>query len=455
MASLLLVLAMVLAPHPAAEPAEAARVHAHLVAARAWVQSHDTAALTPAQRHERAAALANLDRYIEIGEFPRRTDDAFAGLRPRFIDDRGVHCAVGYMIASSGEPALARAINRDFEYAYVRDIASPVLLAWATDHGFTVEELARIQPSYRGPPTSQGVKHELEESKDDFLLTCADEAPPTSVKVVATGDEDGRVRITAVAGADRFATCFAEVARKVEEHGGGAYMPSPTPFSLTIELSLSTPNQLLAARIRNRLGIPPECAPKPGATPSHATVEIGTEFERMAVHVTTAPTNAAINECIQTYLEAGLRDFITVPGLAFKERMKLPRMESSGVRDAVLRHAPTIATDCYVAETAPAKLTVTVTAAKDDKAFTIATDTKNETFARCLADKLAPKLRGAFTKKGYFRIDNAITATLTFAIETPTARDQRLAKAREAAKKQRSKMLEELEKERRRRPYDF
>jgi hypothetical protein len=454
MPQFLLVLAMVLGTAGAA-PTEAARVHAHLVAARAFVRAHATDGLSAMQRDKRAAALANLDRYIERGEFPRRTDDTFAGLRPRFIDDRGVHCAVGYLIATSGHPELARAINRDFEYAYVRDIDSPALLAWAGEHGFTVEELARIQPSYRGPPTADGLRRELERAKEEFILACAGESPPTRVELVATGDRDGRVQIRAAPDAGAFATCVASVAAKLADPGGGAYSPSPTPFTSTIALSLPTPNALLATRMRERLGIPRDCVPRPGALSTHATIRIGTDAGRIAIHVTTTPANAAIEQCIATYLETGLRDFATVPDLAFEQRVKLPRMESSAVRDAVLAHAPALATRCYQPETAPAQVAITVAAAKDDKAFTLTTDAKSETFARCLVDTLAPKLRAAFTTHGYFRIDNTIAATLTLSVETPTARDERLAKARAAEKKRIEKLKRQLELEAKRRRYDL
>jgi hypothetical protein len=139
-------------------------------------------------------------------------------------------------------------------------------------------------------------------------------------------------------------------------------------------------------------------------------------------------------------------------------------MESRAVHDAVLRYAPTFATDCSVDNPAPAQLALTVRAAKDDKTFTITTDARGETFARCLIGKLEPKLHAAFAvprereggaKQSYFRIDNAIDTTLTFAVETPSARDERLAKARKAEKKRRGELMQQLEREKRRRPYDL
>jgi hypothetical protein len=464
MLPLLLALATLLGPRPAGtEPTEAARVHAHLVAARAVVRAHDAAQLSPAQRMKRAAALANLDRYIQTGEFPQRTDDAFVGLRPRFIDARGVHCAVGYLIATSGHPELARAINRQFEYAYVREIDSPALLAWADEHGFTVDELARIQPSYSAPPTPSSIEREIEREKDRLALTCADGTAHSTVKLVVKGDSDGNVVTSAADRSDRFATCVAETASQVTRGGGGAYSPSPTAFTKTIEVALSSPNQLLAARMRDQIGVPHDCAPRPGAIPTQATITIGTEAGRIAIEVTTSPANPEINACIAAYLQPRLHDFTFVPDLAWKQPVKLPRMTSQAVHDAVLRRSPTVATDCAVENPAPAQVAITVRAARDDKTFTITTDAKSETFARCLVGALEPKLHASFTvtreregvAKPYFRIDNAIETMVTIAVETTSARDARLEKARRAEAKRVQELMKELEREKQRRRYDF
>src|SRR5688500_767163 len=125
---------------------EATRIATHLRYVANRLRMRDGGAL-------RATLLDALDEYIARGEFPRRTDDPYAGRRPRFIDDRGVHCAVGYLIARSGHAELARSIDAEHEYAHVAEIDSPALHAWASAHGFTLAELAMIQPGY-GPPTS-------------------------------------------------------------------------------------------------------------------------------------------------------------------------------------------------------------------------------------------------------------------------------------------------------------
>lgn len=446
----------------AADPDEVTRVRAHLVAARAFVREHDTSHLTRAQQVKRQAALANLDRYIERGEFPLRTDDPFEGRRPRFIDARGVHCAVGYLIATSGRSDLAHVINSAFEYAYVRDIDSPALLAWSIEHGFTVDELARIQPSYSTPPTGESIEFMIEREKDRFVLACADASPHPRITLLAKGDRGGHVQVSAPDGSDRFATCVAELASKLER-GGGAFSPSPSAFERTIGLTLRTPNQILAERMRDQVGMPRDCTPRPGAVPTHATVEIGTDAGRIAIHATTSPTNDEVNACIEAYLEPRLHDFTFVPDLAWKQHVKLPRMESRVVHDAVVRHAPTLATDCYQAETAPKQVAITVAAARDDKTFTITTDARSASFQQCLVEKLEPRLRAAFTvtrvrgdtKQPYFRIDNRIETAVTLAVETPAARDERLTKARKAEQKRVEELIRRQKRERERRGYDL
>lgn len=137
---------------PSAHSDERARIRVHLQYVAERLAAADVDHLDAEQREARARALDMLRSYAARGEFPRRAaGDGFGARRPRFIDDRGVHCAVGELIRVSGHPALARAIDRRWSYAYVPDMRAPALNDWARSHGFSVTELATIQPSY-GPP---------------------------------------------------------------------------------------------------------------------------------------------------------------------------------------------------------------------------------------------------------------------------------------------------------------
>jgi hypothetical protein len=74
-----------------------------------------------------------------------------------FIDDAGAVCAVGYLIERSVGRALPERIAQDHRYEFLEDIAAamPEVGAWVAGSGFTLEELASIQPAYSSPNIEQ------------------------------------------------------------------------------------------------------------------------------------------------------------------------------------------------------------------------------------------------------------------------------------------------------------
>lgn len=86
--------------------------------------------------------------YIEAGDFPKyfKHEDA---RRPCFIDDAGTLCAVGHLIAVSEGRKEAERINRLFRFEYLLKMADEGLTAWQQNSGFSMKELAMIQPTYR------------------------------------------------------------------------------------------------------------------------------------------------------------------------------------------------------------------------------------------------------------------------------------------------------------------
>ena len=267
MARLYLALAVVIAlvtPSHARGDNDVSRVRAHLTRVLAELRTADTTALA-AQRSARDAALGTLEAYTRRGVFPRRTGDAYGAIHPRFIDDRGVHCAVGELIAASGHEALARAINRDYEYAYVRDMHSPALVAWAREHGFTVDELARIQPGYSSPPTEHAVRHMIDTSSNDFTLACAaDHEPLRAVTIDVKANERGALTFSTPTPGP-FAACFVQQARERVQFGG-AWRGQPEAFAIHVALQLTTPQALLDERVA-RIGELDRCQPRPGPVP--------------------------------------------------------------------------------------------------------------------------------------------------------------------------------------------
>ena len=137
---------------------EVQRVRAHIVAAEQWAGSRDLSELTPSARAARVALLRELSHYRERGRFPRNRD--FPGQRvPYFVDAEGTRCAMAHLIEFTGDSALVRRVATTRNNARVRELAGdPELIAWLDRNGLSLEEAARIQPSYDGrdPLASDG-----------------------------------------------------------------------------------------------------------------------------------------------------------------------------------------------------------------------------------------------------------------------------------------------------------
>jgi hypothetical protein len=127
---------------------EAIQVHLnHVVEV---LQKRDVSQLDPSAKLQRARLLNVLSDYAKAGKFPQNTQWSFQ--TPIFIDAQNTHCAVGYLMQLSGFEALAKTISESQNLAYVREINVDGVSDWASMHGFTVDELAWIQPGY--PPNT-------------------------------------------------------------------------------------------------------------------------------------------------------------------------------------------------------------------------------------------------------------------------------------------------------------
>ncbi|MCA9569830.1 MAG: hypothetical protein KC656_18425 [Myxococcales bacterium] len=118
-------------------------------------------------RVRRLAALEALESYAWAGDFPDSRGGpervravhpprAFwsgidAARAPRFVDPSGTHCAVGYLMGIDS-PGLVERIDAAHEWDWIPEMDDPAVVsavgAWAGEHGFTVDELAWIQPGY-------------------------------------------------------------------------------------------------------------------------------------------------------------------------------------------------------------------------------------------------------------------------------------------------------------------
>lgn len=123
-------------------------IAAHLMLVENTLRLRDVSTLTIAQQQHRKQLLDELHGYWQAGTFPINSYTNYK--TPVFIDAQGTHCAVGYLMQQSGNDELAQRINRNEKFAYVKQIQTPGVKAWADEQGFTVDELAWIQPGY--PP---------------------------------------------------------------------------------------------------------------------------------------------------------------------------------------------------------------------------------------------------------------------------------------------------------------
>jgi hypothetical protein len=371
----------------------------------------------------RAASLDALERYIARGEFPRRTDDAFSGRRPRFIDDRGVHCAVGYLIAASGEPELARTINAKHEYDYVREIDEPALVDWAERAGFTLDELAMIQPTYGELSIDAGRARQLiERAQPTITVACARKHKPlANVTLRLRGKDD---RFTAAAeGGGAFARCFAEHATKIDDKkdGRGRQVWIET-FESTVTIALDPPAKLFAQQM-DHIVVSPDCSPRPGALAREATIEITSNQKALTVKVTTSPSNAEVETCLVKQLVWYFGQFGAGNWTLHGQRT---RSIPTRITDERFKHSIEYAGRDYAKRCAPAglgqKLTITASARVDDPNFTIALDAGDATFKSCVSDLLLKYLRNVYsglrTKpdgslEPYFRIDANVHTRVT------------------------------------------
>lgn len=122
------------------------RIAYHLTLVEQALREKTSDNLNSEQRKKRSEMLDILHSYAQAKQFP--TNSYHAVRTPYFIDDFGVHCAVGYLIMRSGHGALSQQIRKEHNYDYIRDIQTEGVTAWAETFGFTLDELAWIQPTY-------------------------------------------------------------------------------------------------------------------------------------------------------------------------------------------------------------------------------------------------------------------------------------------------------------------
>src|SRR5690606_32491331 len=129
-----------------------ALIQTHLLWVEKKLRNANTSHLNIEQKQNRKHYLDILKEYAHAGKFPQNT---FHQERtPYFIDIYGTACAVGYLVLHSDAAAFVHKISAENNFAYICQMPYKEIHIWAAQNGFTVDELAWIQPGYSEPPTT-------------------------------------------------------------------------------------------------------------------------------------------------------------------------------------------------------------------------------------------------------------------------------------------------------------
>ena len=171
-------------------------IQIHLLHVEELLAFRNTEHLTPSQINNRQSLLNKLHSYALAGKFPQNEQYTFQ--TPIFIDDYNTHCAVGYLMQQSGFENLAKQISKEQNLAYVREINVDGVSQWANEFGFSIDELAWIQPGY--PPATMltpllngvnGTVYSITEYQSNLYVAgsfdTADVAPANNIATYVAG----------------------------------------------------------------------------------------------------------------------------------------------------------------------------------------------------------------------------------------------------------------------------
>jgi len=425
---------------------EVERIQVHLEYVETRLRAVDGGGEVGARRR---AALDHLAGYRRAGVFPRRTEDAFPGRRPRFIDDRGTHCAVGELMRATGYGALAARVDATQEYAYVKDLEDPEVRAWARRFGFTLEELAMIQPSYAPPLGRDDIEEGIRGAVDAITLACAKDHDVDGrflLRVRRARGGDVRVRPRRFAGG--FARCFAEKAARSVRHGG-AWDQEPWRVRLRMVIRPRDPEEILRERLAALRfeGRSTTCLPRPGPTPDRAAIAVRVGAEGLQVEVDSAPRNEEVDACLEQHVAQRLSQFEAGRwSLSASREVTLGRAMSEEALARQLEHVA----GRYASECDGEGAVRVVVVARVDEALRIDTEGGTPEFRECWEAALRERLRSDFSvgrrvggvHERYFRVDAPARAEAELEVEPLAEREARLAAEREA-------MEREMERQRR------
>jgi hypothetical protein len=174
------------------ENSEVLRIRSHFDSVLVELSRRDTRELTAAQRGHRVHLVETLKRYRDRGVFPRNYD--FPGQAvPYFVDRKtGTLCAVAHLLESTGRRDIVDRVAQANNNVAVAELqGDSVFENWLDANGLTLQEAARIQPAYGGPPTRQEVAHNREIVSSGASVGVAG---VTAINLITNRDGHGRVR---------------------------------------------------------------------------------------------------------------------------------------------------------------------------------------------------------------------------------------------------------------------
>ena len=432
---------------------EVERIQTHLRFVLGRLRAGSELPLGDAQLARRNALLDALEVYTEGGVFPQRIQgDGWGVRRPQFIDSSGVHCAVGELIRVSGHPELAVSLDQTHEFDFVEDMRSPDLLAWATHHGFSVRELAMIQPGYSPPPNFEMAEQSLLNLADKVVWECSAEGSPTRyIKVRVKGDSRGDVVTTLVQPRNAFTKCAV---KKMQLRFGGAWDGSPQVFNRAVRVPLPTGQELMERRVKSAGFHTARSKCLPGnatrENPDKVAVRVVSNRMEARVDVKTTPEMPEVQACIATFVgkQVELRKARWEVDVSSEQEVR-GHVYDEQVTSYMKYAAPQAASACWE-KGAPEdrKVTVTARASRAAQAFTIETEGGTPDYGACVATKLEEVFASNFersfqradgTWERKLVIDDDAVGTMSFEVEEPSVRTKRLEKEREERRRERER----------------
>ncbi len=127
---------------------DVALIQMHLSLVEKTIRDKKVDHLSQEQKLNRIKCLDILHDYSATGIFPKNL--YHSKRTPYFIDKYGTACAVGQLIISTGFGEFANKVMQENNNGYIYELNSkyPEIKEWANVYGFTMDELAWIQPCY-------------------------------------------------------------------------------------------------------------------------------------------------------------------------------------------------------------------------------------------------------------------------------------------------------------------